>query len=166
MLLISTGFPVLSTTTARNSASWLSSTLGSLREASHHLAQELHQLQLRNLYSFSALSNPKHLSLNNNGRVNNLPKKCAVESPFFAQLALYVHDSAVPLETVALCRGTESEAPPRSRRPAQLHCGNLSLKHNKNVQHFVNERKQMSNSKNCWNLSLHGHRNVSRPPSI
>ena len=34
MLLTSTGFPVLSTTTARNSASWLSSTSGSLGEGS------------------------------------------------------------------------------------------------------------------------------------
>ena len=30
----------------------------------------------------------------------------------------------------------------------------------------LNGIRGMSNSKNCWNLSLHGHRNVSRPPSI
>ena len=41
-----------------------------------------------------------------------------------------------------------------------------SLKHNRNVQHLVDERKQKSNSKNCWNLSLHGHKKVRRPPSV
>ena len=30
----------------------------------------------------------------------------------------------------------------------------------------MNGTRGKSNSKNSWNLSLHGHRNVSRPPSI
>ena len=40
-----------------------------------------------------------------NGRVNNLTKNCAVESPASAQFALYVHASVEQLESVALCRG-------------------------------------------------------------
>ena len=81
---------------------------------------------------------------------------------------------------------TESEAPPRPQkycrntscvitgtsttgercapRTAQLQCGYMSLKHNRNVQHFVDERKQKSNTKKCWNLSLHGHRK-RKPPA-
>ena len=47
------------------------------------------------------------------------------------------------------------------RSAARLHCGNTSLEHNRKVHHSVDELiRGTSTKRNCWNLSLRGHRDV------
>ena len=42
-----------------------------------------------------------------------------------------------------------------------LHCGYTSLEHNRKVHHSVDELiRSMSMKRNCWNMSLRGHRDI------